>query len=70
MLLIDECVLKIAKKSVVDCHLSPVRRQMIIQNSVFNDFWSTFVDNINIFDCRLSSVDKLDLAGEERELIL
>ena len=29
---------------------------MTIENSVFNDFCSTFVDSINIFDCRLSGV--------------
>ena len=37
---------------------------MVIENSVSNDFWSTFVDNINIFDCRLSGVDKLDLRAD------
>ena len=29
---------------------------MAIKNSVCNDFLSTFVDSINIFDCRLSLV--------------
>ena len=29
---------------------------MAIESSVSNDFLSTFVDSINIFDCRLSSV--------------
>ena len=29
---------------------------MAIENSVSNDFLSTFVDSINIFNCRLSSV--------------
>ena len=35
----------------------PVGRQMTIENSVSNDFWSTFVDSINVFDCRLSRVE-------------
>ena len=29
---------------------------MAIKNFVSNDFWSTFVDSINILDCRLSDV--------------
>ena len=29
---------------------------MAIKNSVSNDFWSTVVDSINVFDCRLSDV--------------
>ena len=29
---------------------------MAIENSVSSDLLSTFVDNINIFDCRLSDV--------------
>ena len=29
---------------------------MAIKNSVSNDFCSTFVDNVNIFDCCLSGV--------------
>ena len=29
---------------------------MAIENSVSNDFWSMFVDSVNIFDCRLPSV--------------
>ena len=35
---------------------------MAIENSVSNDFLSMFVDSINVFDCRLSSVfmTKLD----------
>ena len=28
----------------------------IVPNSVSNDFWSTFLDSINVFDCRLSGV--------------
>ena len=42
--------------SVFDCHLSPVGRQMAIENSVSIDFLSTFVDSINVFDCRQSDV--------------
>ena len=38
---------KITKNNVFDCHLSPVRRQMAIKNSVSNDFSSMFVDSIN-----------------------
>ena len=29
---------EIARKSAFDCHLSPVRRQMAIENSVSNNF--------------------------------
>ena len=29
---------------------------MTIENSVSNDFLSTFVDSINVFDCRLPGV--------------
>ena len=29
---------------------------MTIENSVSNDIWSTFVDSINVFDCRLPGV--------------
>ena len=32
---------------------------MAIENSVSNIFLSRFVDSINIFDCRLFGVDKL-----------
>ena len=56
LLTIDKCGSKIAKNSIFGCHLLPGRRQMAIKNSVFNDFLSTFVDSINIFDCRLSGV--------------
>ena len=31
-------------------------QQMAIKNSVSNDFLSSFVDSIYIFDCRLPSV--------------
>ena len=29
---------------------------MAIENFVSNDFWSTFLDSINVFDCRLPGV--------------
>ena len=38
------------------CHLSQVGRQMAIKNTVSNDFWSAFVDSINVFNCPLSGV--------------
>ena len=56
LLTIDERGSRIARNSVFDCHLSPVGRQMVIYNSVSNDFLSTFVDCIDIFDCRLPGV--------------
>ena len=49
-------ILIIARNSIFDCHLSPVGWQMAFDNSVCNDFWSTFVDSNNVFDCRLSGV--------------
>ena len=39
LLTIDERGSKIARNSVYDCHLSPVGRQMAIDNSVSNDFF-------------------------------
>ena len=36
---------------------TPVGRQMTIENPVSIDFLSTFVDIINVFDCRLSGVE-------------
>ena len=54
---IDERGSEIARNSVFDCHLSQVGRQMEIDNSVSNDFLSTFVDSINVFDCRLTGVE-------------
>ena len=53
---IDERGSKTDKNSVFDCHLSLVWRQLAIKNSVSNDFCSTFLDIIVIFDCRLSGV--------------
>ena len=47
---------EIASMSVLDCHLSPVGRPMAIKNSVSNYFWSTLVDSIDVFYCRLYSV--------------
>ena len=32
-------------------------RQMAIGNSISNDFLSTFIDGIDVFDCRLPCVD-------------
>ena len=52
----DERGSKIAGNRVFDCHLPPVGRQMAIENSVSNDFWSASVDSINVFDCRLPGV--------------
>ena len=56
LLTIDERGSKIARNIVFDCHLSPVRRQMAIKNSVSHYLWSAFVNSINVFDCRLPSV--------------
>ena len=56
LLTIDERGSKIAKNSVFDCYLSPIRRQMTIKNSVSSDFWSTYVDSINVYDCHLPGV--------------
>ena len=42
------------RKSVFDCQLSPVGRQIAIENSVFNYF--DLRSSIGIFDCRLSGV--------------
>ena len=38
LLTIDECGSKLARNCVFDCHLSPIGRQMAIENSVSNDF--------------------------------
>ena len=38
---------------------------MAIENSVSNYFWSTFVDSINVFDCRLSGVLLFNLITKE-----
>ena len=47
LLTIDKHGSKIARNSVLYCHL-PIRQQMAIENSVLNDFLSTFIDSINI----------------------
>ena len=57
LLTMDEHGPKIDRNSVFDCHLSPVGRQMTIENPVSNDFLSTFVASINVFDCHLSGVN-------------
>ena len=59
LLTIDERGSKIATTSVSDCQLSPVGRLMAIENYVSNYFWSTFVDNIEVFDCRLSGMNSV-----------
>ena len=53
---IDERGSKIDRNSVFDCHLSPVWRQKANENSVSIDVWSTFLDSIDVFDCRLPGV--------------
>ena len=53
---IDERGSKIDRNSVFDSHLSPVWRQMAIENTVSIDFLSTFLDSIGVFDCRLPGV--------------
>ena len=53
---IDKHISKIDRNSVFDCHLSPVGRQMAIENTVFIDVLSTFRDSIDVFDCRLPAV--------------
>ena len=59
LLTIDERGSEIAKTIVFDCQLSQVRRLMAIENSVSNYFGSTFVDNIEVFDCRISGLNSL-----------
>ena len=53
---IDEPGSKIDRNSVFDCLLSPVWRQIAIENPISIDFWSTFLDSIGVFDCRLPGV--------------
>ena len=47
---------KIVRNRVFDCHLSPVWRQMAIENTVTSDFFFYLHSSIvkNLFDCRLS----------------
>ena len=56
---IDERGSEIATASVFDCQWSPVGRLMAIEKSVSNYFWSTFDDNIDVFDCHQSDVNSL-----------
>ena len=59
LLPMDERGSEIATTSVFECHLSPVGRLMDIENFVSNFFLSTFVDSIDVFDCRLSGAVSL-----------
>ena len=59
LLTIDARGSEIAITSVFDCHLQPVGCLMANEKYVSNYFWSTFVDNIDVFDCRLSGVISL-----------
>ena len=59
LLTIDERGSEIAITSVFDCQWPPVGRLMAIENSVSYYFWSTFVDNIDVFDCQQSGVHSL-----------
>ena len=59
LLTIDECGSEVATTSVYDCQWSPVGRLVAIERSVSNCFWSTFVDNIDVFDCHQSGVNSL-----------
>ena len=56
LLTIDGRRSEIARNSVFDCHLSPVRRQMTIENSVLAIFDLRSFDSINVSDCRLPGV--------------
>ena len=38
LLTIDKCGSKIVRNSVFECHLSPIGRQMTIENSASNEF--------------------------------
>ena len=60
LLTIDERGSKLARNNDFDCHLSLVGRQKAIKNSVSNDFLSSFVDSINVFDCHLHGVTLAD----------
>ena len=59
LLTIDERGSEIATASVFDCQWLPVGQLMAIEKSVSNYFWSTFVDNIDVFDCHQSGVNSL-----------
>ena len=60
LLTIDERGSETVTTSVLDCQFVPVGRLMAIENFASNYFWSTFVDNIDVFDCRLSGVNSLN----------
>ena len=45
--------LTIDRNSVFECHLSQVWRQIAIENPVFNNFGSMFLDSFGVCDCRL-----------------
>ena len=61
LLTIDDRGSKNARNSVLDCHLLPTGQQMTIENSVSIDFLSTFFDSINLFECRLPGVSKVQV---------
>ena len=52
----DKREYKIDRNSVFDCHLSPVGRQMAIENTVSIDFRSLLLESIGVFDCCLPGV--------------
>ena len=56
LLTIDERGSKITRNSVFISIYGPTGKKKAFKNSVSNNFWSTFVDSINIFDCHLSGV--------------
>ena len=60
LLTIDERGSEIATTSVFDWQWSSVGRLMTIKKSVSNYFWSTFVDNTDVFDCHQSCVNSLN----------
>ena len=61
LLTIDKLGSKIAINSVFDCHLSPVRRKTLFLKFLL----SMFVNNIIVFDCRLSGVLPLPASAYE-----
>ena len=63
LLTIDGRRSEIATTSVFDCQLSPIGRLKAIEKYVSNYFLSTFVDNIDVFDCRISCVNSLYYGG-------
>ena len=62
---IDECGSKSIETVFSDSHLSQVWRQMAIENTVSIDFWSTFLDSIGVFDCRLPGVSTIPVIQQE-----